>query len=281
MFKKFLMAIMLLSFSHFTNAQNAPIESILPVKRCDCPQQIETGKGTFYFAGGYNLDWFSRSTIHFKSGPNAANKYDFTLHKLRAIDRDGLDELFSSDITIPQYSFRLGYFFNDKRDLGIEINYDHVKYVVVQNQKTHLTGVINETKYDMDTVLTKDFVMFEHTNGANYAMVNIMKRDNLYKSPNRKHWLGYIFKAGFGFVYPRSDTKIMGSRRNDIYHVAGYVGGIESGIRYDAFKYFFFETTLKGAYAKYVNVRLEGDGKGTHGFFSLEYIALVGLQFPL
>lgn len=281
MLKKFLLVILFFSGYNFTGAQTASNENKALSQICDCPQQSTAGKGTFYFSGGYNLDWFSRSTIHFKSGPNAENNYDFKLHKLRAIDRDGLDELFTTDITIPQYSFRLGYFFNDKRDLGIELNYDHVKYVVVQNQRAHLTGIINEKQYDMDTVVTKDFVMFEHTNGANYAMVNFMKRDNMYKSPNKKHWLGYVFKAGFGFVYPRSDTKIMGSRRNDIYHVAGYVGGIESGVRYDAFKYFFFETTLKGAYAKYVNVRLEGDGKGTHGFFSLEYIALVGFQFPL
>lgn len=248
-------------------------------EKCNCPQQFEKGKGTFYVGGGYNLDKFSRSTIHFKN--QNGDNYDFKLNKVKAIDRDGLNELFNQDITIPQYSFRIGYFFNNKRDLGIEINYDHVKYVVVQNQRVHLTGTIHGEYYDMDTTLTPGFVMFEHTNGANYCMLNLIKRHNLFHTQNNKHWLSYILKGGFGFVYPRSDTKLFGVSNNDFYHVAGYVGGIESGLRYDFLKYFYFEATMKGAFANYTNVRLALGGQGKHHFYSLQYIAIMGFQFGL
>lgn len=247
--------------------------------KCNCPQQFEKGKRTFYIGGGYNLDKFSRSTIYFKN--HGADEYDFKLTSLKAIDRDGLNELFNEDITIPQYSFRIGYFFNNKRDIGIEINYDHVKYVVVQNQPTYINGTIHGEYYDKDTIMSPGLVMFEHTNGANYCMINVIKRYNFFNSGNKNHWLSYVFKGGFGFVYPRSDTKVLGNSNNDFYHVAGYVGGVESGLRYDFCKYFFFEATMKGCYANYTNVRLSLGGRGHHHFYSLEYIAITGFQFGM
>lgn len=246
---------------------------------CHCPQQIKTGKGTFYITAGYNLDWFSKSDIHFRD--KKTDDYDFTLYDLKAVDRDGLANLLNEDITIPQYSFRIGYFFNDKHDLGIEINYDHVKYVVVDNQQTHLKGYIRGEYYDMDTTFYKYFVDLEHTNGANYAMLALVKRMNLLHSKNNKHWLGAVFKAGAGFVYPRSDTRMFGVRRNDRYHVAGYVAGLEAGLRYDFFKYLFAETTFKGAYANYLNILLTGKGRARQHFYSLEWIFTIGIQFPL
>jgi hypothetical protein len=246
---------------------------------CNCPTQNKIGKGTIYFGFGYNLDKFSKSTIYFKN--SAGDNYDFTLTDLKAIDRDGIDHLFSEDLTIPQFSFRIGYYFNNKKDLGIEINYDHVKYVVVQNQPTHVTGTIRGKSYDKDTIMTPDFVMYEHTNGANYCMLDLIKRHTFLKSSNKKHWLSYVLKPGLGFVFPRSDTKLFGNRINDQYHVAGIVAGIDGGLRYDFFKHFYLETSLKGAYANYMNVRLSGNGKAHQHFFSLEYIAILGLQFGL
>lgn len=246
---------------------------------CNCPQQSKAGKGTLYLTLGYNLDWFSKSDIHFKD--RTTDDYDFTLYKLRASDRDGLANLLNEDITIPQYSFRLGYFFNDKHDLGIEINYDHVKYVVLKDQPVHIKGDIRGQYYDMDTTFYAGLVEFEHTNGANYAMIDLVKRKNLLHSKNKKHWLGAIIKGGAGFVYPRSDTRILGTRRNDRYHIAGYVVGGELGLRYDLFKYLYAETTFKGAYANYVNVLLVGDGRAHHHFFSMEWVFTIGFQLPV
>jgi hypothetical protein len=269
MMLKQLLLIPLFSFAFFISSAQ---------ELCNCNTLKKKG-GTFYWAGGYNFDRFSNSTIHFKN--TGDDNYNFTLYHLKAIDRDGLNNLFNEDITIPQYSFRIGYYFNDKHNLGIEINYDHVKYVVVQNQRVRLKGEIRGTSYDQDTLLTAGFLQFEHTNGANYAMIDFIKRHTLFSSPNKKHWLSTLLKPGIGFVYPRSDVTIFGKRQNDKYHVAGYVAGVELGFRYDAFKYLFIETAAKGAFANYLNVRLADNGKAHHHFFSLEYIATIGFQFGI
>ncbi len=253
--------------------------SVSGQEKCNCPQQSTKGKGTFYLTAGYNLDWYAKSTLHFKD--HSTNNYDFTLSGVKAVDRDGLKHLFNEDITIPQYSFRIGYWLNNKRDIGFEINYDHAKYVMLRNQNLHLKGQIHDQEYDQDTVVRANFLTFEHSNGANFCLVNIIKRKNLLHSKNNKFWLGAVFKYGFGFVYPRSDVTIFGVNRNDRYHVAGYITGVESGFRFDFLKYFFLETTLKGVYANYNNVLLAGSGRAKHKVYGAEYIFLCGLQMSL
>ena len=172
-------------------------------------------------------------------------------------------------------------YFNNKKNTGVEINFDHAKYVMVKNQVLHLKGNIAGESFDKDTLVDDKFLLFEHTNGANYAMVDVIKRHTLLKSKNNKNWLSYIAKGGIGFVYPRSDVSLFGKRRNDKYHVAGYVVGIDTGVRFDFLRNFFLETSLKGAFANYLNVRLPGGGKGHHHFFSMEYIATLGFQLAI
>jgi len=268
--KKMLLILLIMSFCALTFAQEI----------CNCPQQTKQGKGTFYFTGGYNFDWFAKGTMHFED--HTTNNYDFTLYDVKAVDKkEELKNILHEDITIPQYSFRIGYWFNNKRDLGIELNYDHAKYKVLRNQTLHLKGQIHGKEYDLDTLVTSSFLKFEHSNGANFCVVNIIKRQNLLHNRNKKLWLGAVFKYGFGFVYPRTDVTIFGISRNDKYHVAGYVTALETGFRFDLFKYFFLETTLKGVFANYNNVLLPGDGRAKHKVYGVEYIALCGLQFPL
>lgn len=245
---------------------------------CHCAGMAKQGKGTFYITAGYQLDWFTNSTIHLNS--HGSGDYNFTLYNVKAVDRPGFENLFNQNITIPQYSFRIGYWFNNKKDIGVELNYDHVKYVVVQYQKVHMKGSINGIYYDKDTILVPTLIEYEHTNGANYAMIDIVKRHNFYHSKNELHWVSFIGKAGLGIVIPRSDTRIIGLHRNDTYHVAGIVTGVEAGLRYDFLRYFFLETTLKPCYANYFNVFLYGDGIAKQHWFSLEYVFTLGIQFP-
>ena len=232
---------------------------------CHCPGMAQAGSGTIYVSAGYNLDWYTKSDIHFVD--HSTDDYDFTLYDVKAVDRPGLEDILHEDITIPQYSFRIGYWFNNKYDLGVEINYDHAKYVMVQDQRVHMKGYFRGEYYDGDTTLVYDFIRYEHTNGANYAMLDVVKRFNLWHSKNEKHWFSGIGKAGAGFVLPRTDSWIAGNHRNDTYHVAGVVMGLDGGLRYDFLKYFFVETSLKGCYANYFNVYLYGDGRASqHGW---------------
>lgn len=258
------------------------------IKLCDCPAQSKLGKGTFYFMWGYNRDWFSKSDIHFKNTSGDYNattgnydSYDFTLYDVKAKDRPGLKDILRTDLTIPQYNYRLGYYFNDKYDLGVEINFDHTKYVMIGSQNLHLKGTIRGKHYDQDTIVGNDFLQFEHSDGANFLLFNIVKRQRLLVSKNKMHWLSGIIKFGPGMVIPRTDVTLFGQRLNNRFHIAGYMAGLETGLRYDFFKHFFMEYTAKGSWSNYVNVLVIGAGKANHHFFTFENILLLGVQFPL
>jgi hypothetical protein len=257
-------------------------------KACNCMGNYKSGKGTFYISWGYNKDYFTKSDIHLynstsQSYPNARdmNGYNFTIKKAKATDRPRFNELFSSDLSIPQYSYRLGYYFNDSRNLGIEINFDHAKYVMVDDQYVRVRGVINGKFYNVDTLVSTDFLKFEHTNGANFLMINFLKRRTLLKSTNQQHWLSVVIKTGAGIVIPKTDVTLWGERLDNRFHIAGYIAGADIGLRYDLYKYFFFETSGKGVFANYMNVLTIGSGKANHHFFAYEWLGSLGFQFPL
>lgn len=250
---------------------------------------VKKTKGSLYFSWGYNRDAFSKSDIHLKNTTGEYNPvtgnhdyYDFTIYDATAKDRNGIRDVFNTDLTIPQYVYRIGYYFNNKKDLGIEINFDHVKYVMRDWQTLHVKGNILGQEVDKDTLISPDnFLHFEHTDGANFLMLNIMKRQRLYASKNDKHWISVIGKVGAGPVIPRTQVTIFGQDLNNRFHIAGYCAGIELGLRYDAFKHIFIEYTAKGAYANFTNVLVLGSGKAHHHFWTAENILTLGFQFSI
>jgi hypothetical protein len=247
-------------------------------------------KGTFYFAWGYNRDWYSKSDIHFKNTSTDYNpvtkapddSYDFTVYDVAAKDRPGFQTILTTGLTIPQYVSRIGYYFNKKHDLGVEINFDHAKYVMEYNQTLHVKGTIHGQYIDQDTLISPyTFLHFEHTNGANFLMFNIIKRQQLFLSANQKHKVSGVVKLGGGMVIPKTDVTLFGQRVDNRFHIAGYIVGLEAGFRYEVFKYVFLEYTGKGAFCNYTRVLVNGTEKAKHHFWVFENILTVGVQVPL
>jgi len=246
-------------------------------------------KGTLYGSWGYNREWYSKSDIHIHnngdpSQHNSSGSYDFTVHNAKANDRDDFDQIYDvGNITIPQFSFRVGYLFNDKHDLGIEINYDHAKYIMADYQNLRVTGQIFGAPIDKDTVVDPtSFLHFEHSDGANFLCFNLVKRFQIYNAKSEKCRFSAIAKAGPGLVYPRTDVTLFGTRVNNKWHVAGYFVGLEVGPRIELFKYFFAEWTAKVGYANYTNsLVLAETAKANHKFTTFMTIFTFGFQVPL
>jgi hypothetical protein len=263
--------------------------SSTPAQVTDTPAPKQRTKGTLYGSWGYNKEWYSKSDIHIKNDGdinqhNQFGSYDFTLHKAKASDRDDFDQIPDVvNITIPQFSARLGYLFNDKRDLGIEINYDHAKYIVNDYQNLRVTGQIFGAPIDKDTLVDPaSFLHFEHSDGANFLSVNLVKRYQFYNAPSKKLRFSAVVKAGPGLVYPRTDVTLFGTRVNNKWHVAGYIISAEVGPRLEFFKYFFTEFTGKVGFANYTNsLVLEDTGKANHKFTTAMLIFTFGFQVPL
>jgi hypothetical protein len=176
----------------------------------------------------------------------------------------------------PQYSYELGYYSNQK-NWGVEFNFEHIKYFMRQFQRVHLHGNINDRSYNTDTLITPNFIQFEHSDGANYALLKWIKRKTLVQDKKQKHGLYFLFKAGAGPVIPKTNSTIMGKHRDDVYTIAGYVIALEEGLRYNFSRLLFAEANAKCAYA---HCRfLIADGTGSQQWFGLHFELLAGLQF--
>jgi hypothetical protein len=233
-------------------------------------------KKQFYFMWGYHRDMYSASDIHFKD--LTTNNYDFTLRHAIANDKPDWDNFFTTPLTVPQYSFSVGYFKNEK--WGYELSWDHLKYVVNDDQVLHLVGQIEGKYHDTDTLVTPSFVHFQHTNGNNYAMVSALRRINLFKSVDGRQRLSLLVRAGAGALVPKTYSTVLGQDNSHRFHLAGFVVGTGVALRYDFLHYFFIEQSAKGAFADYTSAVLKDDGRATHTFFSVEYLLSLGINIP-
>lgn len=221
-------------------------------------QPIEINKkGTLYFYWGWNNGSYTNSDIHF-SGDN----YDFELFDVQASDRQSafsFDTYFNpSNITIPQYNFRLGYYISDLWD--ISIGDDHMKYVMVANQNVKISGHIDDTDlpfhgvYEKEDIqLTENFLKFEHTDGLNY--LNIELRRQLLSIKFKKVSFNLMGGVGVGALVPRTNTTLLGKERYDEFHLAGF--GLDALLASNIIFYdrFFLQFELKGGYINMPDIR--------------------------
>lgn len=255
------------------------------VAQQDDHQQKSSNASKLYFYWGWNVSAYTNSDIHFQG-----DNYDFTLKSVVAKDRQtkfGLDPYFNpSDLTIPQYNFRIGYYFKENWDLSIGI--DHMKYVVQQNQSVGIDGYIQNTNPTYDDTytneyieLTRDFLQFEHTDGLNYANVELRHTNPLYTYKSMQ--LSLIEGFGAGVLYPRTNTTLLGMERYDEFHLAGYGLGALLGLRAKLYKGFFIQSELKGGFIDLPDVRttISSSDKASQHFFFIQTNILFGGTIPL
>ena len=251
--------------------------------------QGKDNKGKFYVYWGWNHAQYSKSDIRFK-GEN----YDFTLDKVVAHDRQsdfGIKYFNPAEMTIPQYNFRLGYFFHDNWNVSFGI--DHMKYVMDQNQNVNMNGYINNgSEFDgnytnSNRKLSEDFLMFEHTDGLNYANIELRRFDNLVHFPISKNGKGIDVNLtegiGGGILYPRTNTTLMGKERYDQFHLSGFGVGAMVGINFTFWDYFFIQAELKGGYIDMNDIRTTASNKdkAQQNFFYSQQNLVFGAVIPV
>jgi hypothetical protein len=243
-------------------------------------------KGKLYIFWGGNRESFSKSDIHFKG-----DNYNFTLHNVAASDKPKgwqIDYINPARMTIPQTNLRIGYFINDH--YNISIGFDHMKYVMNQNQIVNITGEINDGTpfdgiYDNDPItLTEDFLTFEHTDGLNYVNTEFSRVDDISKwfkiSNTDKFQLNITEGIGGGFLYPKTNAMLLGKERHDDFNVAGYGVSAKIGLNFTFFKHFFIQTELKGGYIDMNNIKTthsSSDSASQHFYFLQRIIAFGGI----
>ena len=248
-------------------------------------------KGKFYIYWGGNRETFSKSDIRFKGAD-----YDFTIHDVTAHDKPKgwhLDYINPARMTIPQTNLRIGYFINDHYNISIGL--DHMKYVMYNDRRVDYSGyypeegnnTFGETISDDELLLTEDFLLFKHTDGLNYINTEISRVDDisgLIGLPNTdKFQINVTEGIGGGFLYPKTNTTLLGKDRYDEFHISGYGLSAKVGLNFTFFKYFFIQTELKGGYIEMNDIRTTKDkaDSAEQNFWFFQRIISVGGIFRL
>jgi len=244
-------------------------------------------KGEIYFSWGYNAEWYTHSSVKVNQ-PELGN--NFTLKNVSGHDHPGWDEgLFHLALSIPQYNYRLGYFFNKEKGWGFEINFDHTKFLIRDNQTIHVTGTLNNAPYDgnvnfrqVPNAMPGDSSSYYFlNNGANFLLFNLVKRWSFFTS--KKGWLKIdaLAKGGIGPVIPHVENKFFDQPGNDPhFQLGGWNIGFEGDVRATFFKYAYLEYGNKLDYARYSGLRIY-KGTAKQAFGTYEMILSLGVTVPI
>ena len=241
-------------------------------------------KGKFYIFWGGNRESYTKSDIHFKGAD-----YDFTIYNIEAHDKPKgfhIDYFNPARMTIPQTNMRIGYFISDHYNISIGL--DHMKYVMYKDRRVDYSGYYpnagsyNENPANGQLTLDEDFLLFEHTDGLNYINTEIARVDDissLFKIRNTdKFQINLTEGIGGGFLYPKTNTTLLGKERHDDFNVAGFGLAAKVGLNFTFFKYFFIQTELKGGYIEMNNIRTTNDSADSaeQNFWFLQRILTIG-----
>lgn len=257
-----LLIMLLLTIPVITNAQ----------------QKSKERKGEFYFSWGYNKEWYTRSDVKVNQ-PSLNNNY--TLKSVHSHDHPGWDEgLFSIPISIPQYNYRLGYFFNKKRGLAFEINFDHTKHIIQDNQQIKIAGTLNGRQVDSTINFSEGNGFYYYlNNGANFLLFNIVKRWHWHESKNGRFTVDALGKAGIGPLIPHVQNSFFGQPNDPGFQLGGWNMGAEGAVRATFFKNVFLEFSNKLDYARYSNLKTY-QGTAKQAFGTYELVLSLGFTMP-
>jgi hypothetical protein len=260
--KSFLFSI-LLFISHFSFAQ---ITAITP----------SGGIGKFWMQFGYNRAFFLPGDIKFK-GPD----YNFTVTKAKANDDWQFANADKWDKEIPQFTWRMGYFFNSEEMFGFEVSYTWVNYVLPLNEKVKVNGTIEGVKYNGDAYLKPAFVTYSHSNGSGYAELKAVKGFLIYGNHDYSHMFFWLAKAGGGLAVTKTNATSFGESQKNDFNVSGFTGTLEATAKYTYKMHWNFETGLKGDFVDYLEAPTVGKGTASQIVVSLHWIVAIGFEVRL
>ncbi|URC11105.1 hypothetical protein [Flavobacterium sp. B183] len=269
-------------------------------------------KGKFFVSWGGNRESYTKSDVNFRG-----KDYNFTVDNMKAHDKPKgwhIDYVNPVNMTIPQTNFRMGYFFSDH--YSVSVGWDHMKYVMTQNQTANVNGYINlpadqagsiyngvynNRPVDMSQGGAQEggfgkgeiqqngpaFLMYEHTDGLNYINTEVSRHDDISKlfgiTNTDKIQINLTEGLGAGLLYPKTNTTLLGKERHDDFHISGYGLSAKAGINLTFFKYFYIQGELKGGYINMQDIRTSqsNEDRASQDFFFFQRIIAVGGIFRI
>ncbi len=225
-----------------------------------------------YFSWGYNESWYSKSTISINQ-PSLNNSYKIVA--LKGEDKYGFKLIFNSPLTIPQYNIRLGAFIAKHPSWGIELCFDHIKYVAEKNEWVEFRGIINKEKKSIFYLVNDTNFAYQLNNGANMFNVLIIKKIKTFTKNNFK--INHLIKFGAGPNYPHVQNTILGKSNTPLFQWSGFNIGAELSNKFIFYNTFYIDLAFKTNYANYKNLTIF-EGTAKQSFMVYQFIGSLGVQ---
>ncbi|MFN0030933.1 MAG: hypothetical protein ACKVOR_02095 [Flavobacteriales bacterium] len=218
----------------------------------------------FFITWGYNRAYYNASDINFKGAG-----YDFTLEQARAVDMpekfDPAVYLNPTQLTIPQFNFRIGYYF--RKNTAISAGWDHMKYRLITNQTLRISGYIDEEQYHQPEYTgqfnhdyikySPAFMDYHHSDGFNYIRFALEQRLPFWQSANGKVVACMNGALSVGAMMPWTDFTFFGERNRNKPHFAGYGGSVLAGARIEFTPHFFLQINAQAGRCNMPDIVLE------------------------
>lgn len=249
-------------------------------------QEDPERKGRFFFYWGYNRSAYTKSDFHIQG-----EGYDFTVKDMKATDKPSALTFnnYVANISIPQYVYRLGYFINDR--VSLSIGMDHLKYYMVSDQLAVVDGYVSQDVssefagvYDNAEVkIPWDWLWVHHSDGLNYASVELEYNLPLWMSSNRKFYVDVLGNVGGGLVVPKTYVRLYEEAIDNEFHIAGGGMSAKVGGRVTFWTNFYFEASLKSGYVWMPDILVDGTSTASANqqFGWTEFFGAVGFSIPL
>lgn len=246
-----------------------------------------TNAGTLFFYWGYNRTAYTQSTIHF-----IGSDYDFTLKGVRATDKQpkfGANlYLNPANMTIPQYNFRIGYYFNEKWAFSLGV--DHFNYVMSHDKEVTMDGHFDigvdslwQGNYTQETTtIDRNFFHYEHR-ALNYLRIELMRSFDVWEAGDRRQFAitGNV-GLNLGPMLTTTNFLFANEQTNRSTALSGYGIGANASMRLEFFKHVFIQAEGGLAFAHLPGVRTRSNDRNQRAkqaFGLATYNVSLGLMF--
>ncbi|MCW5898402.1 MAG: hypothetical protein KIT10_03945 [Flavobacteriales bacterium] len=244
-------------------------------------------KGRLELCWGWNRSAYTRSDIRFHG-----RDHDFTLRRVLARDSPeplGLDPYLNPvKLTIPQTNASIAWFFHDR--WSVAWRFDHMKYVLVQDQEVAIDGVIHTdvtghagTYAGERVAITEDLLTYENSDGLNYINLEIARHGRLAES--RRHALALDGTAALavGALVPRTAARLLGRPLNDRYHLSGAGASLKLGAAVVYRRTWTLRTEMLGGFIALPDIRPSRDrnDRASHKFWFTQANVQFGARIRL
>lgn len=242
-------------------------------------------QGTLFGYWGYNRSMYSKSDIQFV-GPG----YDFTLADSKAHDNPApfsFKEYFTpSQLTIPQFNLRLGYYFKDH--WAISLGYDHMKYIFQDGNEVFLSGTIDPgvdnvnnwsgTYNAVPIVTDRSTFHYENSDGLNFIRTEITRTDRWLRFGSHEQFvISTNVGASIGGLLSFNDFNFAGQFDHRTISMSGVGIALHVSPRFEFFRHVFIQPQLSAGLMKQMKVHTRPNDPSAYAKHSYAYTELSGV----